>query len=183
MSCSSNSPIAEPAAGRRRALLLALAGFAGLAACPAIAHAPPLPGLRRWGSGEFRRFGFLVYEATLWAGDDPQRPPLALRLDYRRRIPGRAIAEASVQEMRRFVDDEARLGPWGERLRAIFPDVKAGEHLVGVHQGQEARFFQDGRLLGAIDAPGFAAAFFAIWLDERTSEPQLRAALLRRGPA
>ena len=40
----------------------------------------------------------LVYEATLWAGDDPQRPPLALRLDYKRNLSGVAIAEASGQQ-------------------------------------------------------------------------------------
>lgn len=187
MSCSSNSHTAEPepaaATCARRTVVLSLAATLSLG-LPTLARADaPLEGLRRWGSGEYRRFGFLLYEATLWAGDDPQRPPLALRLDYKRRIAGSAIAEASVAEMRRFVADEARVREWGEPMRRIFPDVKAGDHLVGVHRGDEARFYQDGRLLGAIASPGFAAAFFAIWLDERTSAPQLRTALLRgRGP-
>ena len=71
MSCISSSVIT-----RRRFLL-------GLAAWPLAGLASPLPvaptaGFQRWGSGEFRHFGFLVYEATLWAGgDDPLRPPLA----------------------------------------------------------------------------------------------------------
>ena len=43
-----------------------------------------------------------------------------------------------------------------------------------------ARFYQGDRLLGAIDTPGFAEAFFAIWLDTRTSAPDLRQALLHR---
>jgi hypothetical protein len=163
---------------QRRALLLALAifPFAGLA------RAAPV-GLRRWGSGEFRRFGFLVYEATLWAGDDPQRPPLMLRLDYKRNITGTAIAEASIKEMRRTVADEARLREWGERMARIFPDVKPGDHIVGHHLGDGAVFMQGERLLGRIDEPDFAQAFFGIWLDPRTSAPELRAALLRRTEA
>jgi hypothetical protein len=159
---------------RRRALLLALAAwpFAGLAM-----EAPA--NLRRWGSGEFRRFGFLVYEATLWAGDDPQRPPLMLRLDYKRNIAGADIAAASVKEMRRSVGDEARLADWAERMARIFPDVKPGDHIVGHHRSEGAVFMQGERLLGRIDDPNFARAFFGIWLDPRTSAPELRAALLR----
>lgn len=159
---------------RRRALLLALAAwpFAGLAM-----EAPA--NLRRWGNGAFRRFGFLVYEATLWAGDDPQRPPLMLRLDYRRTISGADIAAASVKEMRRTVADEARLRDWAERMARIFPDVKPGDHIVGHHRPEGAVFMQGERLLGRIDDPAFARAFFGIWLDPRTSAPELRAALLR----
>lgn len=169
----------RPDSARRRRLLLGLAA-GGLPALPGLAAGGPLVGLSRWGSGEFRRFGFLVYTATLWAGDDPLRPPLALRLDYRRRLSGSAIADASVSEMRRFVADPARLEAWGAQLRQVFPDVGAGDHIVGLYRPDGAYFYQGERLLGAIGAPGFAAAFFAIWLDGRTSVPELRAALLTR---
>ena len=181
MSCNSSWRTDEdsPLSGRRRALLKGLltAPLLGLGG-QADADGGPLAGLRRWGMGEFRRFGMRIYAATLWAGDDPLQPPRALRLDYQRDIAGRTIAEASVREMRRFVDDENRLRDWGERLGALLPDVRTGDHLLGVQRGQVARFYQDSRLLGGIDAPGFAQAFFAIWLDPRTSAPDLRAALL-----
>lgn len=203
MSSSLNSPIADVAVPRdaselkygcgqsgnnrlaskdRRSFLLALLA-APLLCVSERSHANSelLAGLKRWGSGEFRRFGFLVYEATLWAGDDPQRPPLALRLDYKRSIDGKAIAEASVKEMRPFVADEALLNQWGEQMQRIFPDVKPGDHILGVYRSNGARFYQGDRLIGAIGAPGFAEAFFSIWLDARTSAPELRAALLRRG--
>lgn len=164
----------------RRALLQAICVAPWLCMPPsAQAGEADAAGLRRWGSGEFRRFGMLVYAATLWAGDDPLRPPRMLRLDYKRHIEGRAIAGASVREMRRFVADEARLRSWGEAMLGIFPDVAPGDHLVGVHAGERVSFHQAGRLLGSIDAPGFAENFFAIWLDARTAAPALRAALLR----
>lgn len=176
-----DNDLARPASAARRALLLALVS-APVFALPASARASAevIAGLQRWGSGEFRRFGFLVYRATLWAGNDPQRPPLALRLDYKRHIKGHAIAEASVKEMRRFVSDEAALQAWGEQMWRIFPDVRPGDHILGVYGADGARFYQDERLIGAIASPGFAEAFFAIWLDARTSAPELRAALLQR---
>lgn len=189
MSSSSNSLIADrqpggvgtpPAAARRaerrRAFLLALAGlpFARMV------RADPTAGLKRWGSGGFRRFGFLVYEATLWAGDDPLRPPLALRLDYKRTIAGSAIADASVKEMRRFGGDEASLRRWGERMQQIFPNVRDGDHILGIYRPEGAAFLFNGRTLGDIPEAAFARQFFAIWLDPQTSAPELRAALLRR---
>lgn len=175
MSCSSNLATVSSV---RRSLLLALLAvpLAGMAA--AATAVAPFPGVRRWGSGAFRRFGFHVYDATLWAGDDPLRPPLALRLDYKRSIAGKAIAEASVNEMRNFVADAARLVAWGEQMARIFPDVRAGDHLVGLWHAGGARFLQGERSLGQIDDPAFARAFFAIWLDARTREPELRARLL-----
>lgn len=175
MSSISNSLIA------RRRLLLALAAWplAGLATTGPEA---PTAGFRRWGSGEFRRFGFLVYEATLWAGgDDPLRPPLALKLTYKRNISGRDIADASVKEIRNLgVADDARLKGWGERMVGIFPDVRPGDHIVGVQMPDAARFYFNDRSIGTIDDPDFARAFFAIWLDAKTSAPDLRAALLKR---
>jgi hypothetical protein len=162
----------------RRRLLLAMSGATlGL---PAFAMSDPMAGLKRWGNGEFRRFGFLVYEATLWAGDDPQRPPLALRLDYKRNLSGLAIAEASVKEMRPMGGDEASLKRWGEQMAKIFPDVKAGDHIIGHYRPEGAAFSYNGRPAGEILEPEFARRFFGIWLDPRTSAPDLRTLLLKR---
>ena len=174
MSCSSNLATAHSV---RRSLLLALLAlpFAGMAA--ATTAVSPFPGLRRWGSGAFRRFGFHVYDATLWAGEDPLRPPLALRLDYKRNIAGKAIAEASIKEMRKLVADTPPLDAWGTAMARIFPDVRDGDHLVGLWHPGGAHFLQDGCSLGSRDDPAFARAFFGIWLDERTSAPELRTAL------
>ena len=170
----------RPALVRRR-LLVALAGSLLLATRRTVrAEAPTGIGMTRWGQGEYRHFGLLIYTATLWAGDDPGQPPRTLRLDYHRHVAGATIVETSVREMRRFVPDPTALTGWTERMRKVFPDIAPGDHLVGHHLGDRAAFYQDGRHLGTIDLPGFAAAFFGIWLDPRTSAPALRAALLAR---
>jgi hypothetical protein len=173
---------------RRREASLALAATPLLLLPPvASANQPPkalsalLPDLRPWGSGEFRRFGFLVYEATLWAGESEQpKPPLALGLTYKRNIEGKAIAEASVDQMRRFEASDAQLKGWGQQMLALFPDVKPGDRIVGLQLADRAGFFFNEQPIGEIDDPAFARAFFAIWLDPRTSEPSLRTALLKR---
>ncbi|BAL27527.1 chalcone isomerase family protein [Azoarcus sp. KH32C] len=171
MSCSSNSPTHE-----RRRLLLALLAMP----LAALATPEPMAGLRRWGSGEFRRLGLLIYEATLWAGDNPLQPPLALRLDYHRSIRGAAIVEASVKEMRKLGSDEAELERWTAQMKALFPDVVAGDSITGHYRPDGAVFLHNGRGIGEIADAGFARRFFGIWLDTGTSAPELRAALLRR---
>jgi hypothetical protein len=146
------------------------------------ANADPLAGLRAWGSGRFRRYGFLVYDASLWVGsEDPLQPPYALRLEYRRSIRGSALAESSVEQIQRLgLADEATLQDWGRQLQQIFPDVQDGDRIVGLHHPGGARFFFNDRPIGEIASPAFARAFFGIWLDARTTAPELRAALLRR---
>lgn len=170
-------------ARRRRGVLAALLAWPlalPLASLPAIASPDAALGLKRWGSGEFRRFGFFVYAATLWAGDDPLQPPLALRLDYERDIAGSAIAEASVKEMRRLGVGEDALQRWAVQMARVFPDVKAGDWILGLYTAGGASFMHNGRRIGDIAEPEFARRFFGIWLDPRTSAPELRTALLRR---
>jgi len=174
MSCSSNLRTAKR---HFLGLLLAwpLAGLAGKT------DDIPLAGFRRWGSGQFRRFGFLVDDASLWVtGTDPLRPPLALNLTYHRNIEGKDIAAASVKEIRNLgLTDESTLNQWGARMSALFPDVHPGDQILGHYQPESASFYFNGRKIGSIDDPAFARAFFAIWLDARTSAPDLRAALLK----
>lgn len=85
-----------------------------------------------------------------------------------------------MKEMRALGADEAQLRRWGPEMARLFPDVKPGDHIVGVYRPEGASFLFNGRLLGAIPEPDFARRFFGIWLDPRTSAPDLRAALLRR---
>lgn len=175
----------------RRALLQAGAGAAAVVSWPVRASiAPPeiaaeLPGVRLLGSGRLRFLGLQVYEARLWAprplaDDDYARVPLALEIEYARRLVGRLIAERSIIEMRRVGPfDDARAERWQAQLAAILPDVDRGDRLTGVQlPGTAARFFANGRAIGEVRDAEFTRLFFGIWLSPQTSEPQLRAALL-----
>lgn len=152
-------------------------------------HLPPAvvadsPELRLLGAGRMRWFGLLLYDASLWVNGAEWQwdRPFALDLHYAREFSGRRIAEASADEIRRMgLADPARIDGWRAEMLRVFPDVKSGDRITGVYRpGEGAEFFLHGRSIGAIRDPEFARVFFSIWLDTRTREPRLRAALLGR---
>lgn len=133
-----------------------------------------------------RVWGFEVYDARLWTPRgfrhrQATQFPFALELQYLRRLEGAAIASRSIDEMRRigsFTDAQAQ--SWQSAMRALFPNVGAGDRITGINQpGVGAEFWVNGRRVGAVSDPDFARLFFGIWLDERTSEPKMRAQLLQ----
>ncbi|HEY5636703.1 MAG TPA: chalcone isomerase family protein [Burkholderiales bacterium] len=173
-----------------KAALLALTLL--VAAVPgAVAREAPRPpaatlAAERIGAGTLRWFGLQVYDAALWA---PRRPfdaaaSFVLVLRYARALEGGRIATRSIDEIARLeASSEAQRQDWGEALRALLPDVAPGDLLAGEHRpGRGVRFWLNGRPIGEIADPAFARAFFAIWLDARSSAPALRAALLGVAP-
>jgi hypothetical protein len=137
------------------------------------------------GQGEMRWLGFSLYQARLWVAGDRfvATEPFALALTYSRDIGRDRLVETTIAEMRRLGwQDNGRLARWQEDLQRLFPEVRAGDSLIGVHlPGQGVRFFHGARLAGEIADTDFARAFFAIWLDPRTRAPELRERLLGRG--
>ncbi|MCU0765450.1 MAG: chalcone isomerase family protein [Burkholderiaceae bacterium] len=179
----------------------ALVAAAATVAHPAAASAPAagaqapahlrqyLPEVRLAGSGRLTWYGLHVYDAALFVAPgfdlaNAAALPFALELTYARRLGGKGIAEASRDEIERLgFGSEGQRARWHEQMLKLFPDVEKGRRLAGVNvPGTGARFYYEGRLLGSIDDPAFARAFFAIWLDERTRAPQLRESLLRTLP-
>jgi hypothetical protein len=166
------------------ALGLALSAHARLPDAPPALPASVaslVPDAQPQGGGELKWFGLSIYHGFLWSVDGTFSfdEPFALDLHYQRALEGKRIAERSVEEMRALGPPEADLARWGEALAALFPDVKKGDHIVGVHlPGRGARFFKNGRAIGDINEPRFARAFFGIWLDARTSRPDFRKQLL-----
>lgn len=173
----------------------ALSGSA-MASTQPVAAAPASPApdhVRRYiddartlGGGRLTWFGLHIYDALLFVprsfdSANPSAQPFALELAYARNLDGQAIAERSHDEIARLkIGNEAQRTRWLADMSALFPDVKAGQRLAGIYRpGGGTRFYLDGRYLGEVADPEFGRAFFAIWLDPRTSAPQLRASLLR----
>jgi hypothetical protein len=163
-----------------RTLLLAVALLAAQAALAAVPD-----GWRLLGAGEMRWLGFKLYDARLWvppAGSAATvtEQAFALELRYARDIAAARLVDASIEEMQRLGETSAeRLATWRRLLAEVFPDVRPGEVIVGLHRpGTGAEFYHQGRLTGRIADLEFARRFFAIWLDPRTREPALRAQLL-----
>ena len=140
------------------------------------------PNLRLAGEGRLRWFGLNIYDATLWISGArwTGEQEFALDIRYARDIKSRRLVQTSADEMRRLgFGDERQLGKWVEEMTRVIPDVKKGEHLTGVNRpGAGAQFYYQGKAIGSIADSEFARAFFAIWLDARTREPELRQSLI-----
>jgi hypothetical protein len=134
-----------------------------------------------------RYFTFNVYDATLWVapGFSASRyaqSAFVLQLSYLLRLDGHAIAQRSLAEMRRGATlNAAQEQRWLVAMQQAFPDVKAGDHITGLHQpGVGASFWFNGAPRAVVADTEFSRLFFGIWLAESTSEPRLRAALLAK---
>jgi Chalcone isomerase-like len=177
----------------RRAAVLALALLLAQGPATAVDIDWPTPEQARAhlaphlaGAARLTWFGFHVYDARLYVPpafdvDRAAAYPFVLELTYARALEGRAIAQASRDEIERLgFGTPAQRQRWFAQMLAIFPDVQPGQRIAGVNvPGRGARFSVDGRAAGGIEDGEFALAFFAIWLDPRTGNPQVRADLLR----
>jgi hypothetical protein len=185
------------AGSRLLALLVWLSLACGAAFLPAGAMAadgvsPPahveaeLPKARLAGAGNFRYFGLNIYDAQFWVGPNGYRPAapkaekFALDLRYARSLDGKKIAASSADEMKKLgLGSAQQRADWQAKMEKIFPDVQEGTRITGVYlPNQGARFYRDGKPLGEILDPEFGYAFFAIWLDPKTTGGKLRDALL-----
>jgi hypothetical protein len=166
----------------RRAAVLGLTCLPLLARAQAVAE---LPNARLLGQGRLTYFGLNVYGAKLWVTDSFKaeeftRHPLALELEYARSLVGQRIAERSLDEMKKVGEvPDGKAAGWLTAMAKIFPDVNKGDRLTGVyHPVDGMRFFLNGKPRGDVRDPLFAQLFIGIWLSPRSSEPQLRQALL-----
>ncbi|MNO94678.1 hypothetical protein D3C76_863030 [compost metagenome] len=147
-----------------------------------------IPDAHLLGSGDMRIFGFSVYRAQFWTprlnagqplGADV---PFALELTYSRAVSRDDLVEASIKEIRRLSPNSLNselMARWEREMQQAFVDVRAGDRITGVYQpGEGARFYVGENLKHVVKDDAFAKAFFAIWLDPRTRNPELRAQLL-----
>jgi hypothetical protein len=130
----------------------------------------------------FTYFGFKVYNAFLWTtqGTESLKETFALDLNYLRNFTSEALSQRSIDEMvGQGVGNETQHAKWMEDMKRVFPNVKPGDRITGLSlPGKMARFYHNGKHTGDVNDPAFADAFFGIWLHPKTSQPELRKALL-----
>lgn len=142
----------------------------------------------RWsGDAQMTFFGLDIYEANLWVAPsfDPAayaKAPFALELRYQRSLYGKAIAQRALQEMTRIGPiSDAQQQNWLAAMQNAFPDVQAGDRIVGLHQpGTGARFWHNAKPRATVPDPEFSRYFFGIWLAATSSEPAMRTRLLQQ---
>lgn len=143
-----------------------------------------IPDAKKIGEGRLSVFLTDVYDAELFASNKnsiaQNKPPYALTLSYLRPLKSETIAKRSAKEMRNIgLNDELKIAAWHEKMRKIFPDVKDGTSITGIYTAdKQTVFYQSGNEIGRITDPEFGKYFFGIWLNEKTSAPNLRSKLL-----
>jgi len=145
-----------------------------------------IPDARLAGTGPLTWFGLHVYDARFYvsqAGFSPDHmttEPFALDLDYAHAFSGAKIAAKGQQEMDQMgITTKQQSAAWEKQMASLFPDVKEGDHLIGLFvPGKGTSFYLNEKLLGTIPGDDFAYAFFSVWLAAKTPAPKLRTSLL-----
>ena len=136
----------------------------------------------RTGEARLHKYLFHIYDAELWSTAPRWSPdaPFALAITYAREITAEQLVERTRYELARMgAWDAAAEARWRAELERAFPDVRPGDRLVGVRlPDQPLRFYFNGALYSEIQEPRLADAFLGLWLDPRTSEPEMRRRLL-----
>ena len=134
------------------------------------------------GKASFRYLFWDVYDAELFTpnGTYEKGKPLALKLSYKRSLKGAAIAKRSIEEMRGIgLKDEGKISSWLQQMENIFPNVEEGVSITGIATASgKSIFYKNEQRIGQIEDPEFTKWFFGIWLNEKTSQPELRKRLI-----
>lgn len=187
-SCSTNAKARGVAAAAVAAAALSCLLLAATPARASEAWRAALPQAQALGGADLTWFGLRIYRATLWAAQRPfdETQPFALQLSYYRSISRERLVNTSMDEIRRLSASPipaATLARWEGMLNSAFVDVAAGDQLVGVYLPQRGMQLYDGRhLLAQLDDAALARAFFDIWLNPATRDPELRRRLLGAAP-
>ncbi|MFN9358085.1 MAG: chalcone isomerase family protein [Alphaproteobacteria bacterium] len=127
-----------------------------------------------------------AYDVSLWT-DAPtwsMDTTFALTIQYNMSFSSEEIVERTLSEMKKVAPTltDRQLEQFAKPLAQLLPAVKSGDRLSAVHvPGRPVQFYLNGRGTGQMEAEGFAAPFFGIWLSPRSSEPSIREELLRLG--
>ena len=137
--------------------------------------------LAKVGQGTYRKLGFRIYDATLWASQNTwdAAKPYALQLSYTRSLSKETLVDTvmdNIQEQR--VADEVTLARWKDVLNFSLRDVKEGDVLVGLAvPGKKTLLFYNGANIASVEDQAFSDAFFGVWLGKYADE-DLRSKLL-----
>ncbi len=134
------------------------------------------------GEGALKRLWLKGYDASLWT-DAPEwsmDTTYALTLKYARDFSRDDLVERSIKEMEHAQPLTAQQKKeYSAQLSNIFPNVHENDTITSLYEPSKGTtFFYNGKKTGEITDKEFAKKFLGIWLGPKTSEPELRQALI-----
>lgn len=134
------------------------------------AHSP----MTKVGTGIYRKLGFNIYRATLWAPDGifSAKKPYALELHYNRNLSKDTLVSTVMDDIRnQKVTDDTTLTQWEKTLDMALPAVEDGDIIIGLAvPGKKSTLYFNGKETTSIADPIFSSAFFNIWLGDHADE-------------
>lgn len=131
------------------------------------------------GQGTFKKFGFEIYKAHLYADNVTSPDRFALNLQYSRAIRKEALLKATIEQLEHLGYPLSKTEYWKMQLDKIYPNINKGDQLTAIYQPNNGTvFLLDDQIIGKVPGTEFAEAFFGIWLSPKTSVPELRTSLL-----
>jgi len=158
--------------------VLILSLVQGVKANPSIQYSENLmSGAKVQGQGRMTYWGFDLYDAKLLQLNNSSG--YALRIDYLKNFKSDDLREQTIKEMTQLGVPEENRKKWSNDLKDIFPNIATGNSLTAIYRPKVGTIFlHNEKYIGQMAGDDFSKAFFAIWLDPRTSAPQLRSQLL-----
>lgn len=135
-----------------------------------------------YGQAEMNFLLMDVYRIALWTDQQEWSPKssFALSITYAMGFTSDELWGRTCEEMQRHAADGEKLCLAAQKTSAAaMPDVRKGDRITALRTDKgTTRFYKNGTVTAEVPTPAFSDAFFAIWLGENTSEPQLRKQLL-----
>lgn len=173
----------------RKAMITAVLAFAAAAAIATASIRPSeiggaIKAERPYGTASLTWLFLTAYDASLWT-DAPvwsMNEPFALSIAYKMSFSREELVERTLEEMQRVAPrlSKGAMSRFETYLKKVYPNVKSGERITALFvPGMPVRFFHNGTMTSQVEDADFAEPFFGIWLSPKTSEPSVRAGLLR----
>ncbi|WP_194435315.1 chalcone isomerase family protein [Vibrio fluminensis] len=109
--------------------------------------------------------------------------PLALSINYQRNITQKQLLDATYEQWVKLGYTERDAKAWITQLSAIFPNIKSGQTLTYITNGETGQFVYSplpskSRHIGTISDERLNDAFLSIWLSPKTEYADLRRQLI-----
>jgi len=132
------------------------------------------------------KFSFLfwdIYNSTLYTKSGvylPENPALELifEIAYLKDITAKDLLNKTVEQWQHVGFAEVEYTEFIPMLKAMWPDITSGDTLALLVNNNQSIFYFNDIKIGVIEQPAFSQLFLAIWLSEKTSQPELRTELL-----
>ena len=135
------------------------------------------------GRAKFSVLFWDIYNSTLYtkSGDylhENFPESLLFKIEYLKDISADDLLKRTIEQWQYLQIPKSQYSPFIPKLKAIWPNISAGDSLVMLVENNKSVFYFNDRKIGVIQEPEFSRLFLDIWLSPETSQTQLRAQLL-----